>query len=97
MKQGNVEIKQVYYKGGLKLLLYRKAGALHNDNGPAYIRYSSGKVEMEMYLIDGVRHREDGPAVIRYDENGEVFYAENWIKGVRYGTTEDMKEYRRAI
>lgn len=61
------EIKYDYLNSKLDELTYYKNNKIHNENGPAQIKYfPSGCMKSEIYFKNNEIHREDGPAIVRY-------------------------------
>lgn len=68
------------------IILYKKYGRLHREDGPAkIIYYKHGTKSYEEYLKNGESHREDGPAYVEYDPDGLIRDCIFVWKGERVG------------
>jgi antitoxin component YwqK of YwqJK toxin-antitoxin module len=80
--------EEVCWDGGnLRLVIYRKDGLYHREDGPAKIWYDKyeTQIELEEYYFEGKSHRDsDDPSEIWYYRNGNV-RGEVWRKeGLRH-------------
>lgn len=80
----NVTKTKKYKSGSIKYIKHYLHGKLHNDKGPAHIRYDKqGKIILEEYYILGKLSRLFAPAKIKHKENGEVKLS-YYYKGLRH-------------
>ena len=85
------ETKKYHSNGQLRSIIYRKKNKIHNENGPAIIRYDyKGAIKDEEYYKMGKRHREDGPA-INYP-NATPNESPSWYKPIYYINDELLTE-----
>jgi len=73
--------QQIELDSGTIMEFYRINGELHNENGPACIKYikKTKRILWEMYYINGKLHRVDKPARLTYAHDGTITH-EVWYK-----------------
>jgi antitoxin component YwqK of YwqJK toxin-antitoxin module len=85
------ELKETFYpNGNVEFQEWYLNGKIHNEEGPAYIRYhENGKVEYQEWWVNGKLHNEEGPAYIEYYEDGKVSY-QSWYINDKLLSKEDF-------
>jgi len=83
--KSNVEIVH-HLNGKIESISYLDANRkLHNDDGPAYISFSSkGKIISIRYVVHGLNHRMDGVQFTVFNSEGVKIRKEYWQHGRKH-------------
>jgi antitoxin component YwqK of YwqJK toxin-antitoxin module len=85
------KLKEEFYPNGkVRYQKWTLNGKLHNEEGPAIIRYhKNGNIQYQVWYLNDKWHNEEGPARVSYHKDGKVMFKE-WCLDGKELTKEDF-------